>query len=82
LEDNEPSYSYHGYAQSDYYKIDPRYGTNEDYKNLADELHKRKMKLVMDYVTNHWGSKLDYQRFAFKRLDSLLERTGKWFPKE
>ncbi|MCG2792647.1 MAG: glycoside hydrolase family 13 protein [Weeksellaceae bacterium] len=57
LEDNEPSYSYHGYAQSDYYKIDPRYGTNNDYKNLADELHKRKMKLVMDYVTNHWGSK-------------------------
>jgi len=57
LEDNEPNYSYHGYAQSDYYKIDPRYGTNEDYKNLADELHKRKMKLVMDYVTNHWGSK-------------------------
>lgn len=57
LEDNEPAYSYHGYAQSDYYKIDPRYGTNEDYKLLADELHKRKMKLVMDYVTNHWGSK-------------------------
>ncbi|MBN9312989.1 MAG: alpha-amlyase [Chryseobacterium sp. 39-10] len=57
LEDNEPVTSYHGYAQSDYYKIDPRYGTNEDYKNLADELHKRKMKLVMDYVTNHWGSK-------------------------
>ncbi|RRQ45536.1 glycoside hydrolase family 13 protein [Chryseobacterium sp. SC28] len=57
LEDNEPSYSYHGYAQSDYYKIDPRYGTNDDYKNLANELHKRKMKLVMDYVTNHWGSK-------------------------
>ena len=57
LEDNEPKYSYHTYAQSDYYKIDPRYGTNEDYKKLADELHKRKMKLVMDYVTNHWGSK-------------------------
>lgn len=57
LEDNEPGFSYHGYAQSDYYKIDPRYGSNADYKNLADELHKRKMKLVMDYVTNHWGSK-------------------------
>ena len=57
LEDNEPVTSYHGYAQSDYYKIDPRYGTNEDYKKLADELHQRKMKLVMDYVTNHWGSK-------------------------
>ncbi|MBB4805164.1 glycosidase [Chryseobacterium defluvii] len=56
LEDNEPSYSYHGYAQSDYYKIDPRYGTNEDYRRMADELHKRDMKLIMDYVTNHWGS--------------------------
>lgn len=57
LEDNEPVFSYHGYAQSDYYKIDPRYGTNDDYKRLGGELHKRKMKLVMDYVTNHWGSK-------------------------
>src|SRR5690606_5459224 len=57
LEDNEPGFSYHGYAQSDYYKIDPRYGTNEDYKKLASELHQRDMKLVMDYVTNHWGSK-------------------------
>ncbi|NOQ91597.1 MAG: alpha-amylase, partial [Flavobacteriaceae bacterium] len=57
LEDNEPVYSYHTYAQSDYYKIDPRYGTNEDYKQLADEMHKRDMKLIMDYVTNHWGSK-------------------------
>ena len=57
LEDNEPTYSYHGYAQSDFYKIDPRYGSNEDYKLLADEMHKRDLKLVMDYVTNHWGSK-------------------------
>ena len=54
-EDNEASYSYHTYAQTDVYKIDPRYGTNEDYSRLASELHKRKMKLVMDYVTNHWG---------------------------
>ncbi len=57
LEDNEPTYSYHTYAQSDLYKIDPRYGTNEDYKRLAAEMHKRDMKLIMDYVTNHWGSK-------------------------
>ena len=57
LEDNEPVYSYHTYAQSDLYKIDPRYGTNEDYKRLAAEMHQRDMKLIMDYVTNHWGSK-------------------------
>lgn len=56
LEDNDPEYSYHTYAQSDVYRIDPRYGTNEDYKRLADELHKKDMKLVMDYVTNHWGA--------------------------
>jgi len=57
LEDNEPVLSYHTYAQSDYYKIDPRYGSNDDYKRLASEMHKRDMKLIMDYVTNHWGSK-------------------------
>lgn len=55
-EDNHPRGSYHGYAQTDVYKIDPRYGSNEDYLRLSAELKKRDMKLVMDYVTNHWGS--------------------------
>lgn len=55
-EDNDKQYSYHGYGQSDVYKIDPRYGTNEDYLRLSNELHKRDMKNIMDYVTNHWGS--------------------------
>ncbi|GIZ09127.1 glycosyl hydrolase [Flavobacterium sp. UMI-01] len=54
-EDNELEYSYHSYAQSDVYKIDPRFGTNEDYVCLSEELHKRDMKLIHDYVTNHWG---------------------------
>lgn len=54
-EDNEKVYSYHGYAQTDLYKIDQRYGTNEEYKELSQKLNQRKMKLVMDYVTNHWG---------------------------
>lgn len=54
-EDNDKAFSYHTYAQSDVYKIDPRYGTNEDYVRLASEIHKKDMKLVMDYVTNHWG---------------------------
>ncbi|WP_324719285.1 glycoside hydrolase family 13 protein [Salinimicrobium sp. HB62] len=56
LEDDDKAYSYHTYAQSDVYRIDPRYGTNEDYKRLATEMEKRDMKLIMDYVTNHWGS--------------------------
>ncbi len=54
-EDNDARGSYHGYGQSDVYKIDPRYGTNEDYLKLSSELHKRDMKLILDYVTNHWG---------------------------
>jgi 1,4-alpha-glucan branching enzyme len=56
-EDNDEKHSYHGYGQSDVYKIDPRYGTNEDYVKLSAELHKRGMKNIMDYVTNHWGWK-------------------------
>ena len=56
LEDNDKAYSYHTYAQSDVYKIDPRYGSNEDYQRLAEEMHERDMKLIMDYVTNHWGA--------------------------
>ncbi|MFV5691075.1 glycoside hydrolase family 13 protein [Flavobacterium sp. LT1R49] len=54
-EDNDAAFSYHTYGQSDVYKIDPRYGTNEDYVRLSSEMHKKNMKLVMDYVTNHWG---------------------------
>ena len=56
-EDNENNTTYHGYAQTDLYKIDPRYGTNEEYRELSRELNKRGMMLVQDYVTNHWGSK-------------------------
>ena len=56
-EDNDENYSYHGYGQSDVYKIDPRYGTNEEYVRLSSELHQRGMKNIMDYVTNHWGWK-------------------------
>ncbi|MFT3919530.1 glycoside hydrolase family 13 protein [Cloacibacterium sp.] len=55
-EDNEPKTTYHGYAQTDLYKIDARYGTNDDYLELSRQLKKRNMKLVMDYVTNHWGA--------------------------
>lgn len=55
-EDNDPRGSYHGYGQSDVYRIDPRYGTNEDYLRFSAELKKRDMKLIMDYVTNHWGA--------------------------
>ncbi len=57
LEDNEPVYSYHGYAQSDLYKVDPRYGTNESFKKLVQNAHQLGLKVIKDEVPNHWSSK-------------------------
>lgn len=50
-----PRASYHGYAITDFYKVDPRFGTLEEYKALSSELHKKGMKLIMDQVENHCG---------------------------
>lgn len=54
--DNEPVYSYHGYACADYYRIDPRFGTNALYREMVAEAHRRGIKIVMDVVTNHCGT--------------------------
>lgn len=55
LENNQATYSYHGYAISDFYRVDPRIGTNEDFKKLNGKLRQRGMKAVMDMVFNHCG---------------------------
>ncbi len=47
---------YHGYATTDYYKVDPRFGTNDDYRTLVDLAHERDIKIVMDMIFNHCGS--------------------------
>ena len=64
LENNMPAYSYHGYAITDFYKVDARYGTNADYKALADRFHENGIKLIMDMIFNHCGS----NNFLFKDL--------------
>ncbi|HTX88714.1 MAG TPA: glycoside hydrolase family 13 protein [Bacteroidales bacterium] len=56
LENDMLKYSYHGYSTTDYYKTDPRFGSNADYLALSDAIHKRGMKLIMDMVFNHCGS--------------------------
>ena len=54
--DDERGYStYHGYATTNYYKVDPRFGTNEDYRRLCDEAHQKGLKVVMDMIFNHSG---------------------------
>ena len=54
--DDKDNYStYHGYATTDYYRVDPRFGTNADYRRLCDEAHARGLKVVMDMIFNHSG---------------------------
>ena len=54
--DNENGYStYHGYATTNYYRVDPRFGTNEDYRRLVDEAHAKGLKVVIDMIFNHSG---------------------------
>ena len=47
--------TYHGYACTDYYRVDPRFGTNDDYRQLIDECHHKGLKVVMDMIFNHCG---------------------------
>jgi glycosidase len=56
LENDMPNRTEHGYAFTNHYKIDPRYGGSEMYKKLSDALHQRGMKLIQDAVYNHVGS--------------------------
>jgi neopullulanase len=56
LTNNMPRSSYHGYAITDLYEIDPRFGNLADYRALADKLREKGMKLIMDQVANHCGS--------------------------
>jgi len=56
LENSMTGGSYHGYATTNYYKVDPRLGTNDEYKNLIDNAHNKGLKIVMDMIFNHCGS--------------------------
>ena len=59
LENNTPDENthstYHGYATTDYYRVDPRFGTNDDYRRLINDAHAKGLKVVMDMIFNHCG---------------------------
>ena len=59
LENNSPDHgnqsTYHGYATTDYYKVDPRFGSNDEYRQLCDDAHAKGIKIVMDMIFNHCG---------------------------
>ena len=56
LGDDEAAWSYHGYACSDYYHIDPRYGSNALYAKMVQQAHEKGLKILMDMVPNHCGA--------------------------
>ncbi|MDR3365737.1 MAG: glycoside hydrolase family 13 protein [Prevotellaceae bacterium] len=57
LENRMPQGSYHGYAITDFYKVDKRLGSNDDYCRLVESIHSKGMKVVMDMIYNHCGSR-------------------------
>ena len=75
LENDMPWGSYHGYATTDYYKIDPRFGSNEEWNSLIAEAHEKGLKVVMDMIFNHSGSNHPWMKDApsadwFNHFDS------------
>jgi glycosidase len=55
-ESNQAQYSYHGYAATDNYKIDPRYGSNDDYRRMVQLARQKGIGVIWDFVPNHIGS--------------------------
>ncbi len=68
-----PSPSYHGYDITDYYRVNPEYGSNEDFKRLLAEAHRRGIRIVIDMVLNHTSNEhpwfLEAQKPASPRAD-------------
>lgn len=56
LENNQRQYSYHGYAATDLYRIDPRFGTNQDYRNFVKKAKGKNIGVIQDIILNHIGS--------------------------
>lgn len=55
LENNQPRYSYHGYATTDFYNIDARFGSNDDYRRLVQHAGEKGIKVIKDMIFNHCG---------------------------
>ena len=72
--------TYHGYATTNYYRVDPRFGSNADYRRLVDEAHDRGLKVVMDMIFNHSGFEhpwtLDMPSKDWLNLPQWLQESG------
>ena len=78
LENDMDGGSYHGYATTNYYQVDPRLGSNEDYLRLIDKAHQKGLKVVMDMIFNHCGKNHPWMRDIpcsdwFNNLDHYVQ---------
>ena len=74
----DKSMSYHGYDVVDYYHVDPRYGTDDDFRNLVAEAHKRGIHVIVDFVPNHSGSQNPWFQAALRDPRSPYRDWYRW----
>ncbi len=72
------SMTYHGYDVVDYYHVDPRYGTDDDFRNLVAEAHKRGIHIIVDFVPNHSGSQNPWFQAALRDPGSPYRDWYRW----
>lgn len=72
--------SYHGYDVTDYYRVEKDYGTNEDFKRLMTEAHRRGIKVLVDMVLNHSSSEHPYFQAALRDTASPYRAWYRWSP--
>jgi alpha-amylase len=74
----DKSMSYHGYDVVDYYHVDPRYGTDDDFRNLVTEAHRRGIHVIVDFVPNHTGSQNPWFQAALHDPGSPYRDWYRW----
>jgi alpha-amylase len=72
--------SYHGYDVSDYYRVEPAYGTNDDFKRLVAEAHRRGIRVLVDMVLNHSSSRHPYFQAALRDTTSPYRQWYRFSP--
>ena len=55
-ENNQPAYSYHGYSATDFYRVDPRFGSNQQFRDFVAAANRQGIKVIQDIIVNHIGS--------------------------
>lgn len=73
-----PDHTYHGYHATDYFSVNPRLGTEVDVRQLVDEAHARGIRLILDFVANHWGSRHPTFQSALENRESEYHHWYHW----